>query len=335
MRTLRVLLSLVILLMFIPFHVGAKSPFIDVSDKHWAQKEIEYLTSKQLMNGFSNGTFKPDDKINRADVAIVIAAVLQLELDSTNQIDFKDVPTNHYAKDAIKAVAEKGIIQGYNGNYSPKRYLTRGEIAAIFTRAFDLSGHSGKDYKDVGSNHIFYKDVQAMAANQITTGYAGNLFKPSENITRAEFAVFLTRAMKLNEEESASQEENHQFESEVLKLTNEMRLQHGLPALKRDTKVEKVARKKSENMRDENYFSHTSPTYGSPFDMLKSHGVAYRFAGENIAVGQQAPRDVVDDWMSSPDHRINILNPDYTHLAIGYAEGGSYHHYWTQMFTAY
>lgn len=338
MKTLKVVLSMSILLMLtlIPFRVDAKGQFKDVSDKHWAQEEIDYLTSKQFINGFPDGSFKPNDRMNRADVAVVIAKVLQLELDRASDINFKDVPDHHYAKDAIAAVAKRGIIQGYNGSYSPKKLLTRGEIAAIFTRAFELSGHSGKDFKDVGRNHIFYKDVQAMAANQVTTGYAGDLFKPSENVTRAEFTVFLTRAMKLNKEESEpKKEESNQFELEVLKLTNEMRLEHGLQTLKRDTKVEQVAQKKSEDMRDKNYFDHTSPTYGSPFDMLKSHGISYRFAGENIAAGQVTPKEVVEAWMNSQGHRENILNPNYTHLAVGYAEGGSYLHYWTQMFTAY
>jgi len=83
-----------------------------------------------------------------------------------------------------------------------------------------------------------------MAANQVTTGYAGDLFKPSENVTRAEFTVFLTRAMKLNKEESEpKKEESNQFELEVLKLTNEMRLEHGLQTLKRDTKLNKLRKK--------------------------------------------------------------------------------------------
>lgn len=335
MKTIRILVSLLLIFMFMPFHADAKSTFMDVSSNHWAKEAIDYLTSKQLMSGYSDGTFKPNDKINRADVAVVMATVLQLELDSTNQIKFNDVPSHHYAKDAIAAVAKKGIIQGYKGNYSPRSYLTRGEIAAIFTRAFQLSGHSGKEFSDVKRNHIFYKEIQAMAANHITSGYEGNLFKPSGNITRAEFAVFLTRAIKVSQNDSPTEEGSNQFELEVLRLTNEIRVQHGLQALKRDTKVEKVARKKSEDMRDKDYFDHTSPTYGSPFDMLESHGVDYRFAGENIAAGQSTPSEVVEDWMNSKGHRENILDPNYTHLAVGYAEGGSYHHYWTQMFTAY
>jgi uncharacterized protein YkwD len=82
-------------------------------------------------------------------------------------------------------------------------------------------------------------------------------------------------------------------------------------------------------MRDHKYFSHTSPTYGTPFQMIKSFGITYRSAGENIARGQTTPQKVVDAWMNSSGHRANILNSSYTHIGVGYASSG---HYWTQMF---
>lgn len=121
-------------------------------------------------------------------------------------------------------------------------------------------------------------------------------------------------------------------ESEVVRLTNAERQKQGLPALKQDWQVARVARYKSADMRDKNYFSHTSPTYGSPFDMMKNFNVSYRSAGENIAAGQPTAEEVVRDWMNSPGHRKNILSSGYTHIGVGYAKGGSYTHYWTQMF---
>ncbi|QPC48159.1 SafA/ExsA family spore coat assembly protein [Mangrovibacillus cuniculi] len=121
-------------------------------------------------------------------------------------------------------------------------------------------------------------------------------------------------------------------ESEVVRLTNVERQKQGLPALKQDWQVARVARYKSADMRDNNYFSHTSPTYGSPFDMMRNFNVSYRSAGENIAAGQPTAAEVVRDWMNSPGHRKNILSSGYTHIGVGYAKGGSYTHYWTQMF---
>ncbi len=115
---------------------------------------------------------------------------------------------------------------------------------------------------------------------------------------------------------------------QVIDLTNQQRKQNGLPPLQADTKLNSVAQKKSEDMRQNGYFSHTSPTYGSPFDMMRDFGVSYRSAAENIAQGQRTPQEVVQAWMNSQGHRENILG-NYTHIGVGYDPAG---HHWTQMF---
>ncbi|KIL48850.1 hypothetical protein KP77_20610 [Jeotgalibacillus alimentarius] len=119
------------------------------------------------------------------------------------------------------------------------------------------------------------------------------------------------------------------FEAQVIELTNQERSKAGLPALSADVELSAVAEEKSADMARNQYFSHTSPTYGSPFDMMKSYGINYRSAGENIAMGQQTPQQVVDAWMNSEGHRQNILSTSYTHIGVGYVENGNY---WTQMF---
>ncbi|SDP22371.1 spore coat assembly protein SafA/uncharacterized protein, YkwD family [Halobacillus aidingensis] len=121
-------------------------------------------------------------------------------------------------------------------------------------------------------------------------------------------------------------------ESQVIDLTNQERAKNGLPALKANWQLSRVARYKSRDMANKNYFSHTSPTYGSPFDMMRDFNVSYNRAAENIAAGQRTPQEVVNGWMNSPGHRKNILDPNLTQIGVGYAQGGSYGHYWTQMF---
>ncbi|MGR9047335.1 CAP domain-containing protein [Halobacillus faecis] len=119
------------------------------------------------------------------------------------------------------------------------------------------------------------------------------------------------------------------FEKQVVELTNQEREKQGLAPLKLDTELSTVAKDKSLDMQQNNYFSHNSPNYGSPFDMMKSYGIDYRTAGENIAMGQTTPEEVVQGWMNSQGHRENIMNPDFTHIGVGHAEDGNY---WTQMF---
>ncbi|WP_017472266.1 SafA/ExsA family spore coat assembly protein [Amphibacillus jilinensis] len=114
----------------------------------------------------------------------------------------------------------------------------------------------------------------------------------------------------------------------VIQLTNQERAANGLPELRPDWQLSRVARHKSADMLENNYFAHTSPSYGSPFDMLEDFGVSYQRAAENIARGQQTPHQVVREWMNSSGHRANILG-DFTHIGVGYVEDGRY---WTQMF---
>ncbi|WP_210365115.1 CAP domain-containing protein [Bacillus sp. REN3] len=119
------------------------------------------------------------------------------------------------------------------------------------------------------------------------------------------------------------------YEQKVVELTNQERAKYGLKALAIDNELSKVAREKSRDMQSKGYFSHTSPTYGSPFDMMKKFGITYRSAGENIAMGQRSPEEVVKAWMNSDGHRKNILSSNFTHIGVGHVANGNY---WTQMF---
>lgn len=119
---------------------------------------------------------------------------------------------------------------------------------------------------------------------------------------------------------------------EVVILVNKERAKQGLAPLKDNWQLSRVARYKSEDMRDKNYFSHTSPTYGSPFDMIKNFGIRYMAAGENIAMGQQTAASVMNAWMNSPGHRSNILSRKFTEIGVGIAKNKNGTIYWTQQF---
>lgn len=134
---------------------------------------------------------------------------------------------------------------------------------------------------------------------------------------------------EMNDQTEVEDSSLNAFEREVFNLTNVERTKQGLAPLQIDNELSKVAREKSRDMAVNNYFDHNSPTYGSPFDMMRSYGISYRTAGENIAKGQRSPEEVVKAWMNSPGHRENILNSNYTHIGVGYVEQGNF---WTQQF---
>lgn len=122
------------------------------------------------------------------------------------------------------------------------------------------------------------------------------------------------------------------IENQVISLTNQERAKNGLKPLTANWELSRVARYKATDMRDKAYFSHTSPTYGDPFTMIKNFGISFTAAGENIAAGQKTPQEVVQSWMNSQGHRANILSTTYTEIGVGYAQGGNYGYYWVQQF---
>ena len=120
-------------------------------------------------------------------------------------------------------------------------------------------------------------------------------------------------------------------EKEVFDLINKQRTNNGLTALKMDSEVLNVARIKAKDMVDNNYFSHNSPTYGSPFDMLKSFKISYKTAGENIA-GNSSNSAAVTAWMNSSGHKANILNSAFNYTGIGVVKSNKYGKVYVQIF---
>lgn len=120
-------------------------------------------------------------------------------------------------------------------------------------------------------------------------------------------------------------------EQQMLNLVNAERAKNGLAPLKINMNVVKVARVKAQDMISNKYFSHNSPTYGSPFDMMKHFGITYRTAGENLA-GAPTVNSAHTNLMNSSGHRANILNGNFKEVGIGIVDGGPYGKVYVQLF---
>jgi len=134
------------------------------------------------------------------------------------------------------------------------------------------------------------------------------------------------------EDKLPSDSANYNQAEQILNLVNKERKAEGLSELSLNSSLSNIARLKAEDMADNKYFSHNSPTYGSAFDMMKKYGITYRTAGENIAKGQKNAESVMTGWMNSQGHRANILKKEYTELGVGYAVDKNGTPYWVQMF---
>ncbi len=122
------------------------------------------------------------------------------------------------------------------------------------------------------------------------------------------------------------------LETEVIRLVNAARARAGRSALTENNQLSQVARTKSQDFINNNYFSHNSPIYGTPFNMLRSFGINFTAAAENIASGQRNAAEVMNSWMGSPGHRANILDSAYNQIGVGVARDRNGNLYWTQMF---
>lgn len=168
--------------------------------------------------------------------------------------------------------------------------------------------------------------TQTKPTTEFTTEVTTNTTNTFETTTKVTTTKPTTEA---STETTTISQDSLNYSTQVLNLVNKHRRENGLKELTLNSNLSDVAQIKAEDMKNNNYFSHTSPTYGSPFDMMKQFGISYKTAGENIAKGQKTPEAVVNAWMNSEGHRANILNANYTQMGLGYTNGTVY---WCQMF---
>ena len=305
--------------------------FTDVpaDDSHYAA--IENLASKDILSGYSDGTFRPANYVTRAQAAKIIAQSLNLTSNNQNHQPFTDVPKDSEYFDAIQALNERNIISGYasDNTFRPNGWLTRAQMAKILTRAFSLEQAQTITYpfRDIPADSSFKYDIQTIFTAGITNGTSATTFSPNKPVTRGQMASFVVRAR--DGVRAPERTVNSSYAEQVVALTNQARVENGLEPLAISTSLMDSAQFKTEDMVATGVFSHESPTYGGLQNILARFNISYRAAGENIAVGQRSPEEVVNAWMNSPGHRANILNDNYTHIGVGYSSDGNY---WTQHF---
>ncbi|MBD7909399.1 S-layer homology domain-containing protein [Sporosarcina gallistercoris] len=174
---------------------AAASKFTDVTKTNQFQDEIQYLTGKKIISGFSNGTFKPKAEVTRGDAAIMIGRLKNLD-GTKRPSKFKDVNKDSAASGYITSAVAKGYITGYaDGTFRPNEILTRGDMAIILTRALDLRLGSMQSFSDVSDRMKASEAIYNIAGEFITGGYADGTFRPYDKVTREQFSAFLARAL--------------------------------------------------------------------------------------------------------------------------------------------
>ena len=172
--------------------------FRDVPFGHQVYTRINDLAGKGIINGYSDGTFRPNANITRAQAAIMIVRAIGLDTSGASS-NFNDVPSTHSAYAFISAANQAGIIGGYSvdNTYRPNEYITRQQIAIMIQRAFSVE-HSGSEvyFSDVTDKMPSKRFIEALASNKIINGYSDGTFRPTNNTTRAQFSSMIYNAMK-------------------------------------------------------------------------------------------------------------------------------------------
>lgn len=171
----------------------AATTFPDISG-HWAQTQIEHLIGLSLISGFPDGTFKPNATLTRAQAASILTNELGL---NPSAAGFSDVPAGHWASGQIGAVAAAGVMSGYpDGLFKPDQAMTRAEIASVLAIAYGYSQSSAvSPFSDLTASHWAYGSILALVDHFITEGYPDGTFRPNQSMTRAEFSVFVAKAI--------------------------------------------------------------------------------------------------------------------------------------------
>ncbi|WP_338652175.1 S-layer homology domain-containing protein [Lysinibacillus sp. Y5S-8] len=189
------------------------SSFKDVQRTHPFYDEVKNLNDRGIINGFQDGTFKPEQNITRGQAAKIIAGVLGLNTSNVSNPNFKDIPTNHVYFGAIAALKQKGIINGYeDGTFRQDEFIQRNHVAKIVANAFNLkaSNTNSLPFTDVRAD---YKEaIAALYENNVTTGKTATLFDGSSNVTRGQLAAFITRS------EAVSNPTTHPSQSVTFKV---------------------------------------------------------------------------------------------------------------------
>ncbi|MFD1735037.1 S-layer homology domain-containing protein [Bacillus salitolerans] len=193
----KIVITLLALILFIPVNStnAATKEFTDVPNDFWAYEEIKYLTSKGVISGYQDGTFKPNNPVSRAQAVVMLARALDLPLDNRRN-PFYDVSSNHWAVQEISAIAEEGIFPMFE-KFEPDQPLTRELMSYSLTKAYYLPNFmSDLEFADVPYNNKYKENISAILSNRITVPYADNTFKPLGSVTRAQFSVFMARVLE-------------------------------------------------------------------------------------------------------------------------------------------
>ncbi|MDV2684328.1 N-acetylmuramoyl-L-alanine amidase [Alkalihalophilus lindianensis] len=188
--------------------------FNDVSTSHWANKEIHFLRGKNVISGYEDNTFKPNNSLTRAQAAVIMTNILGVGERNVSQATFPDVPTTFWASGSIEQAAALGIFTGRDGRFYPNEHISKAQMAVVLSRSFNLAGQSTSSFTDISNGFWAVQEISSLERNHIVE--TGGKFEPNRATTRAEFAAYVTRSAEPSFRLSSSDGDTVQFEGRVV-----------------------------------------------------------------------------------------------------------------------
>lgn len=341
-------LTLTFLIAFSAMNLASFASYTDVYVGHWAYDAIDYATRSKLFNGYEDGSFQPNRTMTRAEAMKVLVSFLRRDV-IKNKTSYTDVAVSDWFAPYVEA--GKDLLPAAYGEtfFRPNESITREDTIFAIVRSMNLGRkvqyvdvQSLQNYADCNQIDAAVEPYLAIAVQlSLISGYSDGTIQPKKALTRAEFATLLYRSVQLSNgislEETVSEQEmsesselslftaNHPFLDQLKEEIDKVRDEYGVKHLLYSPKLSEVAQKKAEDMYQNGYFGHTSPTYGSVAAMLKEAKLLHKNqdCGENIAQNISEAAEVIASWKNSTGNKHNLTNSSYTDVGIGYVEDGN------------
>lgn len=322
----------------------ALADFPDVPTNHPYHTAINYLKDQNIIDGNPDGTFQPQNTLNRAGLTKI--AVLSAELPLTTNLNcFPDVQENDWFAPYVCTAKEFNIVKGYDdGTFQPSNPINRAEAFKIISESQNVpfqqasSEIAKSNYSDYNSDQWYSKYINYLSEQNYLPFKLK--IEANKDLQRGEFSEIYYRLLSTKQSRYTEEfsDTNYQIQGnadeilEMLSLINQERTSRGLVPVEYSNELTYMGELHSQDMINRNFFSHDNPDGGSIDIRRKELGIQ-TFVGENISknVSIQASHNSL---MQSPPHKANILNPDWNRLGIGIAKDGNTY-YISQEFSLY
>ncbi|NCP67163.1 hypothetical protein GW756_03140 [bacterium] len=297
--------------------------FNDVEFNHPYYDAINYLQAEGIVEGYSDGTFKPENQINRAEFTkIVLETQFKNDIQPCpNELPFSDINFSDWYSGIVCSAKSLGIVDGYpDKSFQASNNILMTEASKIIGQSFALT--IDKSLEPWYAPYMMrLTDLNAIPPS---------LTQPDQALNRGEMAELIYRLATDKVDKSASQlifltsdeeyaPENFDADQKdtMLTLVNQARAKVDVEPLTVNPTLSEVAQAFAQKMDDEDFFSHLDLNGNSAADRVRDAGYKYRFVAENIAKGQVTAQFAFDNWKDSPGHWANIIDSKYEETGFG------------------